>query len=160
MPDPNPLEPTGQAIGIDLNVENLLTDSEDRRVASPKYYREAQRALRLAHRSLQRKKPGSKNRRKALLRVRALHAHVKNQRQDVLHKEAHYYMMRYDLIGLEALRIPNMVRTHHLSKSILDQGWGYLRNRFMAKAANAGRHIVLVDPAYTPQRALAAVNYS
>ena len=142
LPDPLPLAPTSQAIGIDVNVENLLTDSENRRVESPKQYRLAQRAL-------QRKKKGSKNRHKALLRVQRVHEHIKNQRQDLLNKEAHYYTQRYDLIGLEDLRIPNMVRNHHLSKSILDQGWGYLRNRFVAKAANAGRQLVLVEPAYT-----------
>jgi len=89
---------------------------------------------------VQRKVKGSKNRRKALLRVQRLHEHVTNQRQDLLNK-----------IALEDLRIANMVRNRHLSKSILDQGWGYLRNRFVVKAANAGRQIVLVDPAYTSQ---------
>src|SRR5258706_16174568 len=42
-----------------------------------------------------------------------------------------------------------MVRNQRLSKSILDAGWGYLRDRFVAKAANGRRQIVLVDPAYT-----------
>ncbi len=151
LPDPMPLEPTGQQVGIDLNVENLLTDSHNRRVESPTSYRTAQRALRLAQRHLQRTRKGSKNRRKAIRRVQRLHEHIKNQRQDLLNKEAHYYTQHYDLIGLEDLRIPNLVRNRHLSKSILDQGWGYLRNRLVAKAANAGRHMVLVDPAYTSQ---------
>jgi len=41
------------------------------------------------------------------------------------------------------------VRNRHLSKSILDAGWGYFRQRLLDKAANAGREVVLVDPAYT-----------
>jgi putative transposase len=149
LPDPVVLEPTGEQIGIDLNVENLLTDSKGKRVESPKYYQKAQTDLRRAQRALQRKRKGGKNRRKALLRVQRLHEHVKNQRQDLLNKVAHVYTQANDLIALEDLHIPNMVRNRHLSKSILDQGWGYLRNRFVAKAANAGRQIVLVDPAYT-----------
>ena len=149
LPDAVALPETGLQVGIDLNVENLLTDSEGKRVESPKYYRQSQRDLRLAQRALQRTKKGSKNRRKALRRVQRVHEHIKNQRQDLLNKVVHSYTQVNDLIALEDLRITNMVRNHHLSKSILDQGWGYLRNRFVAKAANAGRQIVLVDPAYT-----------
>lgn len=42
-----------------------------------------------------------------------------------------------------------MVRNHHLSKSILDAGWGYLKQRLIDKAAEAGRQVYLVDPSYT-----------
>jgi len=149
LPDPVPLAPTGQQVGIDLNVENLLTDSTGACRESPKHYRKAQRDLRLAQRAVQRKHTGSKNRRRAILHVQRLHEHIKNQRQDLLNKVAHDYTLVFDLIALEDLRIANLARNRHLSTSILDQGWGYLRNRLVAKAANAGRQIVLVDPAYT-----------
>ncbi|MHB8628624.1 MAG: RNA-guided endonuclease InsQ/TnpB family protein [Aggregatilineales bacterium] len=149
LPDPVALEPTGQQAGIDLNVENLLTDNDNRRVESPKNYRKAQADLRIAQRSLQRKQRGGKNRRKALQRIQRLHEHVKNARQDLLNKEAHYYITRYDLIAIEDLRISAMTRNKHLSKSILDQGWGFFRQRLVVKAANAGRQLVLVNPAYT-----------
>jgi putative transposase len=149
LPDSLPLAPIGQQVGIDLNVENLLTDSTGQRRESPKHYHNAQRQLAIAQRSLQRKHKGGQNRRKALLRVQRLHEHIRNQRQDCLNKIAHTYIQANDLIAVEDLRIANMVRNRHLSKSILDQGWGYLRNRLVVKAANAGRQLVLVDPAYT-----------
>jgi len=149
LPDPLPLAPTGQQVGIDLNVENLLTDSTGQRRESPKHYRKAQRDLRIAQRAVQRKQKGSINRRKAIRRVQRLHEHIKNQRQDLLNKVAHDYTLAFDLIALEDLRITNLTRNHHLSKSILDAGWGYLRQRLTVKAANAGRTVVLVDPAYT-----------
>jgi len=151
LSDTLPLAPTGQQVGIDLNVENLLTDSAGQRRESPKHYRKAQRDLRLAQRAVQRKQKGGENRRKAILRVQRLHEHIKNQRQDLLNKVAHDYTLAFDLIALEDLRITNMVRNRHLSKSILDAGWGYLRQRLTVKAANAGRTLVLVDPAYTSQ---------
>jgi putative transposase len=149
VPDTPPLAPTGRQVGIDLNVENLLTDSTGERRESPKYYRKAQRDLRKAQRAVQRKQRGSQNRRKAILRVQRLREHIKNQRQDLLNKVAHDYTRAFDLIALEDLPITNMVRNRHLSKSIGDAGWGYLRNRLTVKAANAGRTIVLVNPAYT-----------
>jgi len=42
-----------------------------------------------------------------------------------------------------------MVKNRHLSKSILDAGWGYFKQRLFDKAVDAGREVVLVDPAYT-----------
>jgi len=149
LPDPVALPITGREIGIDLNVENLLTDSNGKRIESPKYYRIAQRDLRIAQRSFQRKTKGGKNRQKALLKVQRLHEHIKSQRWDLLNKVAYTYTQENDLVALEDLQIANMVRNPKFGKSILDQGWGYLRKRFIAKAANAGRQIVLVNPAYT-----------
>ncbi|HTX92006.1 MAG TPA: transposase, partial [Anaerolineales bacterium] len=34
-------------------------------------------------------------------------------------------------------------------KSILDAGWGYLKQHLADKAAEAGRQVVLVNPSYT-----------
>jgi len=42
-----------------------------------------------------------------------------------------------------------MVRIHKLSKSILEVGWGFFRERLTSKAVNAGREVAFVDPAYT-----------
>jgi putative transposase len=55
----------------------------------------------------------------------------------------------YDHIAVEDLRITNMVKNSHLAKSILDAGWGYFTARLHAKAEEAGRVVVEVDPAYT-----------
>jgi len=113
------------------------------------YYRAGQKKLRVLQRKLARAKKGSKNRRKALLRVQRQQEHVANQRKDYLNKLAYTLIQNYDGIALEDLRITNMVRNRHLSKSILDSGWGYFRERLTHKAASAGRVVVFVNPAYT-----------
>jgi putative transposase len=66
-----------------------------------------------------------------------------------LNKLAHELVQRYDGIALEDLHITNLVRNKRLSKSILDSGWGYFKERLTIKAANAGREIAFVNPAYT-----------
>jgi putative transposase len=58
-------------------------------------------------------------------------------------------MTRYDRIVLEDLQIGNLVRNHRLSKNILDSGWGYLRTHLAHKAEEAGRELLLVNPANT-----------
>src|SRR5690606_33076609 len=52
-------------------------------------------------------------------------------------------------IALEDLKINNMVRNKHLSKSILDSGWSIFKELLAYKAESAGREIVFVNPAYT-----------
>src|SRR5262249_55260739 len=45
----------------------------------------------------------------------------------------------------------NLVRNHHLAKSISDAGWAAFRTILAYKAAYAGKQVVLVNPAYTTQ---------
>ncbi len=140
-----PLPKTGAVVGIAA----LVTTSDGVRADNPKWYRKTQRDLKIAQRSLQRKQKRGKNRRKALLKVQRIYEHVVNQRQDYLNKLAFQLVQDHDLIAIEDLRITTMVRNHKLSKSILDAGWGYFRERLTRKAVSAGREIAFVDPAYT-----------
>ena len=65
------------------------------------------------------------------------------------HKLSHGLVKDFDLIALEDLRIRNMTRNRHLSKSILDSGWGIFRQFLTYKAESARREIASVNPAYT-----------
>ncbi len=146
---PEPLPSTGQSIGVDVGVASLITLSDGTKVDNPRWYRASQAKLRIAQRRVARRKKGGKNRRKAVLQLQRLHVHTQNQRRDFLNKLAHGLVQANDVIAVEDLQIQNMVRNKHLSKSILDSGWGYFRQRLAAKAAEAGRVVVAVNPAYT-----------
>lgn len=151
VPDDLPLPKTGRHIGIDMGISALLTTSEGEKVDNPKHYRLAQARLRRMQRALARKKKGSKNRRKALRTVQRQQMHTANQRSDYLHKLSTALVQDCDGVALEDLKIRNMVRNRHLSKSILDSGWGMFKQYLLYKAASAGREIRLVNPAYTSQ---------
>jgi putative transposase len=144
-----PLQPTGAAVGIDVGVHHLLATSDNEVVDNPGWYRNAQAKLRILQRTVSRRKIGGANRRKAVLALQCQHEYITHSRKDFLNKLAHSLIVRYDFMVLEDLHIPGMVRNHHLSKSILDAGWGYLKQRLADKAVEAGRQIVLVNPAYT-----------
>lgn len=149
VPDTHKLPETGRSIGMDVNVENMLTTSEGERVENPKFYRKAQAKLCILQRRLQRKQKGGKNRKKALLQVQRWHEHIANQRKDFLHKLTFALVQNCDRIALEDLKTQNLVRNPRLSKSILDSGWYLFRHLLTYKAANAGRAVVRVNPAYT-----------
>jgi putative transposase len=144
-----PLPPTGEAVGVDVGVHHLLATSNHEIVENPRWYRNAQAKLRILQRRVSRRTMGGSNRRKAVLALQREHEHISNSRKDFLNKVAHSLIVRYDLIVLEDLQIHGMVRDHHLSKSILDAGWGYLKQRLTDKAVEAGRQVLLVNPAYT-----------
>ena len=144
-----PLPPTGREVGIDVGVASLITTSEGEKEAHPRWYRAAERKLRVLQRRVARRKKGSANRRKAVSALQRQHERIANTRNDYLKKLVSRLIAQYDRVALEDLRITNMVRNRHLAKSILDAGWGYLVAHLTSKAAEAGRVVLLVDPRYT-----------
>ncbi len=143
------LPPTGRTVGIDVGIASLIATSDGDTVAPQNWYRSEQSRLRVIQRRVARRKKGGSNRRKAVAQLQRQHEHIQNRRKDFLNKLAHTLIASYDLIALEDLQITNMVKNHHLSKSILDAGWGYFTRHLAHKAEEAGREIVLVNPAYT-----------
>jgi putative transposase len=144
-----PLPETGAVVGVDVGLTALLTTSEGEKTDNPRWYRKAQRQLRVAQRRVARRRKGGKNRRKAVVMLKRVHQRIQNSRKDFLNNVSSRLIARFDGIVLEDLRIPNMVQNHHLSKSILDAGWGYLVSQLTHKAESAGRVVELVNPAYT-----------
>jgi putative transposase len=147
-----PLPPTGKEIGIDVGITSLITTSDGNKIENPRWYRYQQRKLRVLQRRVSRRKLGSYNRCKAVLALQRHHEYIASARQDFLDKLVYWLITNYDRIALEDLRITNMVKNHKLSKSILDAGWGYLIQRLLDKAEEAGRVVNLVNPAYTSKK--------
>ncbi len=148
----HPLPPSGKETGVDLGLEAFVTLSNGTRIFSPDWYRTAERALRTAQRRVSRRKRGSNRRRKAVALLAKAHQTVRRQRQDFHHKTALQLVEQNDTIYHEDLQTANMVRNHHLAKSISDAGWSMSLTILSYKAACAGRSVVAVHPAFTSQR--------
>ncbi len=149
LPDAMELPKTNHIIGLDMGISALVTTSDGEKVENPNYYRTGQQRLRVLGRALARKKRSGKNRHKVLKRVQRQHMHIANQRSDYLHKLSTQLVRSCDGVALEDLATRNMVRNPHLSKSILDSGWGIFKQYLVYKAGSAGREIRFVNPAYT-----------
>jgi putative transposase len=148
----SPLPLTGQETGIDLGIESFAMLANGQRICTASYYRRAEAYLRRRQRRVARRKKGSHRRRKALTLLAKAHQHVARQRRDFHHKEAAKLAQAYDVIYYEDLRVANMVRNHHLAKSISDAGWSAFLAILAFKAANAGKRVQAVNPALTSQR--------
>jgi putative transposase len=146
-----PLAPTGQETGIDLGLESFATLADGTMIHNPRYYRRAERRLKTAQRKVSRRKKGSKRRKKAVKLLAKAHLKVKRQRQDFQHKTALALVRQFDVIYHEDLQVANMVKNHHLAKSISDAGWSGFLTTLSHKAAWAGRKVIAVNPSYTSQ---------
>jgi putative transposase len=147
----HPRPPTGQETGIDLGLESFATLADGAMLHNPRCYRTAEAYLRRCQRRVARRKQGSNRRRKAVKLLAKAHLKVRRQRQDFHHKTALSLVRQYDIISYEDLQTANMVKNHHLAKSIHDVGWSQFLSILAAKAACAGRRVVAVPPAYTSQ---------
>jgi putative transposase len=146
-----PLDPTGQEMGIDLGLESFATLADGTRISTPGCYRVAERYLAKCQRRVSKRTKGSNRRRKAAHLLARAHQKVKRQRQDFHHKSALALVRANDVIYHEDLQVRNMVRNHHRAKSISDAGWSAFLAILSFKAANAGRAVVAVNPAFTSQ---------
>jgi putative transposase len=146
-----PLPATGQETGIDLGLESFATLADGSQIAHPRIFRLAEMRLKRAHRRVSRRRPGSQRRKKAVQLLAKAHQTVRRTRADFHHKTALALVRDYDAIYHEDLQTANLVRNHHLAKSIADAGWSQFVNILAFKAACAGKRAVAVPPAYTSQ---------
>jgi putative transposase len=146
-----PLPATGQETGIDLGLESFATLANGEPIANPRIYRVAERHLRRAQRRVSRRTKGSHRRRKAVHLLARAHQRVRRTRADFHHKTALGLVRAYDTIYHEDLQTANMLRNHHLAKSIADAGWSAFASILSFKAVEAGKTVVAVPPAFTSQ---------
>jgi putative transposase len=152
--------PSGQQVGIDLGLKAFYTDSTGQTVETPRFLRKAERRLKRLHRLVSRKydtrrkqakRPQSHNYRKARKKLAKAHLKVQRQREDFARKTASALVTSHDLIAHEALQIRNLVRNHHLAKSIQDAAWGRFLVWLGYYARLHGVPVIAVPPHYTTQ---------
>jgi putative transposase len=148
----HPLPRIGQQTGIDLGLESFATLADGSQIANPRVLRLAERRLKRAQRRVSRRKKGSHRRRKAIQLLARAHQRVRRARADFHHKTALTLVRQYDTIYHEDLQTANMLRNHHLAKSIADAGWRAFLSTLAFKAVCAGKRAVAVPPAHTSQR--------
>jgi putative transposase len=146
-----PLPLTGEQTGIDLGLESFATLADGSQIANPRIFRVAERHLRRAQRRVARRVKGSRRRRKAVHLLAQAHQKVRRTRADFHYKTALALVRAYDTIYHEDLPTANMLKNHHLAKAIADAGWSAFLGILSFKAAEAGKTVVAVPPAFTSQ---------
>jgi len=115
--------PSNFAIAIDLGVKDFLVDSQGRHIENPKILAKYEKKIKKVQKELSRRKIGSKNFEKTRRKLAKLYEKVANIRRDFLHKQSSRIISENQAIICEDLKVKNLVRNHHLAKSILDVSW-------------------------------------
>ena len=85
-------------------------------------------------------------------RIKACYqAKIANKRKDYLQKITTDLVRNYDVIVMEDLKAKNLLKNHHLAKSISNQSWRMFRTMLEYKCKWYGKKLIVVKPSYTSQ---------
>lgn len=149
-------EYTGNVVGLDLGLKYFFKDQNDNAVVYPQFLRKSEQKLKKAQRRLSKKfvkeaKPQSKNYHKARKRLGKIHLKIQRQRKDWAIKQARCVVHSNDVIVYEDLKVSNLVKNHHLAKSISDASWYQFTQWLDYYGKIWGKAVVAVSPNYTSQ---------
>jgi putative transposase len=144
-------ESTNRMVGIDVGLNQFYADSDGNIVANPRFLRRDEKKLKRAQRRVSRKRKGSANFKEAINRLGRTHLKVSRRRKDFAVKTARALVLSVDVVALEDLKVRNMVKNHHLAKSISDAAWTQFREWLEYFGRVFGVPVIAVQPHYTSQ---------
>lgn len=155
------LPKTGSVIGIDLNLLDLVNDSNGDSVQNIRPYKTSHTALakkqhKLCRMQIKAKRDGrnlhnAKNYQKQRRKTALLQRRVLRQRDDYLHRISKHEIESQDFIAAEDLKVKNLMKNHHLAGAIADVSWGKFLTMLQYKALLYGKQVILIPPGNTTQ---------
>jgi putative transposase len=125
-----------EAVGIDLGLKTIATTSDGETLDAGRW------TQRYAHQLATAQRRGHQR------QAKRLHRRIARCRADALHKFSRRSIDRYQTIVVGDVSSSQLVKTR-MAKSVLDSGWGMLRQMLQYKGEHAGRSVQIVQERFT-----------
>jgi putative transposase len=132
-------------VGVDLGIKALATLSTGEVIAGAKPYKKYVAKLSRMQWLNRHKIIGSKNWKKAQLKIARLHRKIANIRKDTLHKLTTLLAKNHGTVVIEDLNVSGMRANHKLAASIADMGFYEFRRQLTYKCRLYGSKLVVAD---------------
>ena len=129
---------THPVVGIDVGINTLATCSDGSTYDNPRPLKRYERKLKREQRSLSKRTKGSKNWIKQKWKVARIHYRIACIRNDVHHKATTDIVNNASAIGIETLKVTNMLKNKKLAKALSDSGLGGFLTKLKTKAETLG----------------------
>ncbi len=149
--EPERLPAPPEQVGIDVGLKTFATLSTTEEIENPRFFRKEEKALAKAQRRLATAAKGTAARAERRKLVARVHERIGFRRDNFTHQQSRQIVNRFGVICVEDLHVNRLVHNHCLAKSISDAAWSAFFAHLAAKAEEAGRQFVKVNPAYTSQ---------
>ena len=129
-------------VGIDVGINSLATLDTGKKYPNPRPLKRYERKLRREQRKLRKKVFLSNNWYKQKRKVERIHYRIACIRIDAQHKATTEIVKRAGVIGIETLKITNMLKNKHLAKALSDSALGGFLAKLKSKAEVLGIPVV------------------
>lgn len=157
VPEPKAKVVTSE-IALDLGIESFVTDNNGNKHKLPEL-KHLLIKVRTQQRALSRKKKGSKNREEARLRLAKTHNKIVNIRKDYVNKLVKKLVDENQVIIVENLDIPKMLKQASYARHIALQGWGILVKKLEVSCASHKRVFHKIDRYFPSSQICSSCNY-